>query len=392
MRRNDFSSLAVLLLALSTVFPARTDAQAPDQDSGMILERGSDGSFALPMKDRLPLRLEFDPAGSPIEIVGLSWRPDQGTIEAELQLTGDRSVSAWAVQTSTVSATGVVLSTTQKLEDWSFEFWDQPSNRLLAQGLHVRDHEHGPFYPYQISRIQLGIPVPAAADEAHRVVLSTPVAVYTDTSFTGSASLARKILQARKVAADELAEWSTRLDDAIAGVEGGPEALAQTLDTLRTMDAELAAAVTTLPPSAQAVRHNLHSNLEPVIRQAAASPGRAASALRDLADWVHDDLAARLGNVPATRPETPMPNPRPEDRAPGSPPSRLLGELGKTLECDCGGETIADVTRSEAVTCNVSQGRRVGETRDFHCWSAHYATGVWRTSGGRRLATDVFLR
>lgn len=371
MRRIDILALALLFLAPPAILPVRADAQAPDTSSGMALERASDGSYALPLRDAPPLRLEFEPAGSPVELVGLSWHPETGMLEATLTLTGDRPASAWAVEVATISTAGTSLGTGTLTQDWFAGGDDEASDRFGAKGFHRREHEEGVFHPYQVGRVKLGVSLPTEGSPlaADHVVLSTPLVIYADSSFSGSPALARKVLEARKVAAEELAVWSVRLDDAIAHVDAGPRAAAGVLETLRAVDAELTAPAKGLPASVQAVRRNLHDNLGPILRRADAHPEQTARALRDLASWVHEDLAARLKTVPAELPEVPGPR---SDQGNASRPrsSRLAGKLvGETLNCDCGGETIANVTRTQTLVPNLADGWHVDEAWDFHCKS-----------------------
>ncbi len=366
--RHGIIVLAALLFVgptLSAPAAAAQEARSP----GMELERSPDGFFALPRENLAPLRLVFDAAGSPFELIGLRWDPENGRINATLQLDGDRKVSAWAVQVATVSTSGKTMGVTRKTDDWSFLSEAGGANRLEAKGFVTRTHRQGLLHPYQIESAELGISMPtkATAAEVGRLVLSVPVAIYADTSFTGSPGLAREILGARAAAAEELADWSVRIDDAISAAGEGPDALGHALDALRAIDRELAAEAPGLPASAQAVRHNLYANLEPVLRQAADQPDQAVRALQDLAGWVHDDLAARLENIPDELPGAPATHPGGEARhSSDSVRPRVAGDPG-TLNCDCGGQTIANSTTTESQICNLSAGWHVDESWDFHC-------------------------
>ncbi|HUP42856.1 MAG TPA: hypothetical protein VM599_06560 [Thermoanaerobaculia bacterium] len=361
---ND-SRLAILatLTALSLLLPAVAGARnLPDQ--GMLLEPGPDGSYALPLPGQEGLvPLELDPGEAPVRLVRLSFEPERGVLRVTLRFAGETPATAWSLELTAYSGAGEPLGASVRTEDWAASAPAQP-RRSRAPGLAEQVHEGGLLRAGQTRRGELGVVLPAAEDAPppDRFVLSVPVVVFADTSFTGSARLAGEILGARKAAAEELAYWTVRIEEAVGGVASDEEALAALAALRRDLDEGAAA----LPFSAQAVRANLKSNLDSVAAEAERRPTSAPAELRSLSEWFRSELDERSKHVPRELPDPPGPpsaSIRIDER------SHSEGD-SEDQNCECGGSIFTSVSQFQSRICDGSAtGWRVDETWSYSCRS-----------------------
>lgn len=358
LRTPILLTLTTLLLSLPTA------AGSGVSDVGMSLEPGPDGTYALPLLDRhLPVPLEFDPGETPFRLVGLAFDPERGAIRATLRQVGTEPITAWAVELAAFTADVETLGSSTLTQDWYQSVDQDLSSRAAAQRLWPQEHEEGAFFPGQTQVVDLGLmaPVPKSSPRQLRFRLSVPVVVFGDTSFAGSPRLAREILGARAAAAEELAYWLVRLEGLL---EGSGRDLSRALAGLGR---ELAAEVPNLAPAAQAIRANVLQNLPDAV-QTKRLEGSLEAELESLSSWLRTELQKDLRHVPAELPAGPAQAPR----GPGL--EEKIGEDGGTgseeENCECGGELLASVTRSEFPVCNSSSGWKVNESWSFTCRDA----------------------
>ncbi|HSL81622.1 MAG TPA: hypothetical protein VLF66_02525 [Thermoanaerobaculia bacterium] len=363
--------LALALLALAALLPLPAGAgEAEGRRSAMALEPGPDGAYALPLPSGARLPFSFEPGESALRLTELSFDPAAATIRATLRYLGEQPASALSVEIRAYSGEGNPLTAVARTEDWSAGADAGSAQRFRSTGLSDPVHERGLLFPGQTHRIELGVPVPGAAEGAApaHARLSVSLLVYADATFTGSARLAREVLGAREVAAEELAFWSLRLEEALRGAASEEEARSAVARLLGELEAE----AETLPQPAQAVRANLRSNLEPLAGP--LPPGDLPSVrdeLGNLAAWLRLDLEERARHVPRKLPEAP-----PSGRSGNRLRERFhdgTGGHGDTgddedMNCDCGGSLTASVAQTESRLCDGSAtGWRVNESWSYAC-------------------------
>lgn len=377
--------LALALLALATVLAPPAGAGEPEgRRAAMALEPGPDGVYALPLPSGALMPLSFEPGETGLSLVRVEFDPAAGTLWATFRYLGEAAASALSVRLQALPEEGKRGPATLWTADWAPAADEGATLRYRATGLAVQDHESGLLFPSQTQRVELGVPVSAAGGAApDRAVLSVPLLVYEDTSFTGSARLAREVLGARKAAAEELAYWSLRLEEASGGSGSEEEARSAVARLLRELEAE----AETLPYPVQAVRANLRSNLEPLAGpRPEGNPRSVRDELGSVAGWLRQDLEERTRHVPRELPEAPPP---------GRGGNRLRerfhdgnGGHGGTggdedMNCDCGGSLTASVAQSESRLCDGSAtGWRVNESWSYACRNGD---GSQTTSGSGSL-------
>lgn len=361
-RRTILTCLA-LLLGLATA--ASAAYRQTHLGSGMALQPAPDGTYALPVAAGATIPLAFDPGATPFELADLSFDPGTGALAATFRHVGEKPVSAWAVELSARTEAGERLGSALRTDDWSAGAEEADALRFRAAGVAKAVHERGLFYPGQTHRVELGVAVPRAghAPPPDRLVLSVPVTVFADTSLAGSRRLGREILAARKAAAEELAYWSVRLEEAAEGAASDEEAAA----ALEGLLDELEASASALPHSVQAVRANLRRNLAAVPGDGAPTPQAVRKELRSLSDWTRSKLEGMASHVPRELPEAPEP-----EEGGGQLRERTLreGETDETDDsnCDCGGEMFTSVAQHQIRNCNGSAtGWRVTESWSYTC-------------------------
>lgn len=360
MQRAALTCLAVFLgLARA--------AEAGDRQTALggtlALEPASDGTYSLPLPEGAPLPLSFDPGPTGFELTALSFDPREGTLRATLRHGGAEPASAWTVELTTFSEAGEPGAALARTEDWAATADEGAIRRFRATGLVDPIHERGLLYPGQTRRIELAVPLPRdpGAAAPGRAVLSVPVVIYADTSFAGRPRLAREILGARKAAAEELAYWSVRLEEAVrgAGSEVGAREAAQALQR------EIEEGALHLPPSARAVRATLRNELEAVTRPAEASPGSLRDELLSLSEWVHSELEREAAHVPRSLPEV-----SPPADGDGADLQERFHEDNDSedMNCDCGGRIVASVAQTQTQSCNgTARGWQVSESWSYVC-------------------------
>jgi hypothetical protein len=352
----------------------------------MLLEPGPDGVYALPLASGTLMPFSFEPGEAGLALASVELDPAGAILWVTFRYLGKQPASALSVELQTFSEEGKRGVAMVWTEDWSAAAEEGANLRFRATGLAPQVHERGLLFPGQTHRLELGVPVPGPASGGAgpgRVVLTVPLLVYQDTSFTGGAGLAREVLGARKAAAEELAYWSVRLEEAVREAGSDEEARAAVRGLLNDVERDAQG----LPHAAQAVRAGLRSNLEPLVRpRPEASPHTRLEALRSLSDGLRFELGERAKHVPSELPEAPAPT---EDGA--SLRERFHdgngghGDTGddEDMNCDCGGSLTASVSQFQTRRCDGSgTGWRVNETWSRACRDGD---GAGTTSGSGSL-------
>ena len=369
--------LALVLLAVAAALALPADAGEPEsRRAALSLEPGPDGTYALPLPSGALMPLSFEPGETGLSLASVEFAPTTGTLWVTFRHQGEKPASALSVRVQNFPGEGKRGPGSLWTEDWSPAADEGASLRFRATGLAPQDHEEGLLFPGQIHRVELGVSIPAEGVPPGRVVVSVPLLVYEDTSFSGSARLAREVLGAREVAAEELAYWSVRMEEAVAKAGSEEEARSAVVRLLRELEAE----AETLPHSAQAVRANLRSNLEPLARPRPKGTLRSVrDELGSLAGWLRHDLEERARHVPRELPEAPPPG-----RSGNRLQERFHEDSGEEDDgCDCGGSLTASVSQSQTQLCDGSAtGWRVNETWSYACRNGD---GAQTTSGSGSL-------
>ena len=358
-RKPSLIALTTLLLAL----PVAADQGIPER--GMALEPGPDGVYGLPLLDQqAAVPLELDLGEAPFRLEALSFDRELRSIRATFRHTGSAPVTAWAVELAAFAGEESVGSSLLT-QDWYQSAEEDLSSPAAAERLRQLDHEAGAFFPGQTQAVELGLTVlaPEISPGLARLRLSIPVVVFGDTSFAGSPRLAREILGARAAAADELAYWSVRLEELLANA-GSERELSRAVAKLRQ---ELAGEAPDLPPSAQAIRANLLQNL-PGAGRSKSVGSSIVTEVQSLSSWLRTELRQDLRHVPSKLPNDSSP-PRNGGRLREKAFDDGVTDPDEEL-CECGGELLASVTRSEIFVCNASAGWQVNESWSFTCRDA----------------------
>lgn len=368
-------SLLVLACVVALAGAVPSVAHEPSASGGgFLLDPDPEGIYVVPCAPGELLPLEFDAGETPFELLELKLGADR-MLEATIQYVGEKPATAWAIRLAQVSATGTELTSAMLTEDWSNTV--EPGNRIREKLATSSIHEQGLFLPGQVQVVPgFGVPdLTGSASETAGLVLSVPVVVFADTSFVGSDRVARQILEARKVAAEELAYWSLRLEGVaeLAGTE--EEALAGAQALLE----EMAADDSKLPHAAQIVRRGFRRDLEGVIDSQRPRPEgfpakSALTELRSLSDWIRDELDAKARHLPRELPEAPKTESIPERLQ-----ERIIGEGG---DCTCGGSISTSVARLESRVCGPAAGWVVDEDWNYSCLSDN---GSQTNSGTKKL-------
>jgi len=355
--------LACVAALAGAVPPAVAEEGARSNGDRFALEPDTDGTYAVPYGTEGFLPLEFDPGETPFRLVDLTFDPDRGSMEARIEYVGEKSATAWAVRLAQVSETGSELSATTSTEDVA---------RTAERGNGIRTklatspvHEEGALLPGQALLSTLGVPGPTGGAprsdgrETAGLRLSVPVVVFADTTFEGSARMARQILGERKAGAEELAYWSARLAELADRAATQEEAAAG----VEALLAEIGADAESLPHAAQAVRDNFRRNLEGVRRAYGLRPKTTLWELRDLSDWYRGRVEEEVRHVPRELPEVS----EPEEHGNRLQERLIGGDSGEN--CTCGGSISYSVSRLENVVCGVAAGWHVGESWTYTCRS-----------------------
>lgn len=355
-------SLPVLACVVALAGAIPSVAHEPSASGGgFLLDPDPDGTYAVPYGTDDFLPLEFDAGETPFRLVDLRFDPERGSMVAKIRYVGEKPATAWAVRLAQISATGTELSAATSTEDVARTV--EPGNGIRTKPTTELVHDKGLLLPGQALLSDLGAPAPTAdapgadAGETAALVLGVPVVVFADTSFAGSARMARQILGERKVGAEELAYWSERLGALAARAATQEEAVAG----VEALLAELEADVGHLPHAAQAARANFRRNLKGVLGTDELRQKSTLWELRSLSEWYRGLVEKEVRHVPAELPEVPEP---PKDQ--GWLQERVIGENGGE-NCQCGGSITYTLSRHESQVCGVENGWQISETWNYTC-------------------------
>lgn len=371
---NRFIATVVAITALSAAGPpaggqSRSAAMGPAET---VLEPREDGTYWLPVAGMESVVLRFEPGEMPIELVSLRIDEQDDTIVADLRLTGDKAVTAWQVELESIESDGRTASTATFGSDWALTVEPRATGAGTSRATPKRHGQEGLFLPGQIKSLDLGRRIDPSLDE---VVLSVVLLVFDDTSYGGSARLARDVLEDRAMGAEELARWLDRIVTMLDSAASDRELAIAVEELVVEMRA---APDVPLRPSPSALRNTLRINLEVLLKDG-PSHGSTRSRLQDELRWQQKTLERWIEHAPRELPE--------KESAPRTFLSKSHFEgheddpVGDPdLDCECGGSISDQVARNESMLCNASAGWTVNENWTITCLNES-GSSVGKSSG-----------